>query len=148
MKNFNLFSGIYGRKLLGFLAVLAIDYVIYPAFDSDFKMFLFLLLNGFFFYYIMEFASYGSQEYVSIDFRSDMEKEEDELKRKQELLSGAVNNLIMETSMGNISNKQLTERLDNLELIGNYLSKGNLLNSGNQHIEANFLEIPKNNKYV
>ena len=96
----------------------------------------------------MEFASYGSQEYVSIDFRSDMEKEQDELKRKQDLLSGAVNNLIMETSMGNISNKQLTERLDNLELIGNYLSKGNLLNAGNQHIESNFLEIPKNNNYV
>ena len=148
MKNFNLFSGIYGRKLLGFLVTLVIDFIIYPAFDSDFKMFLFLLLNGFFFYYVMEFASYGSEQYVSIDFRSEKEKEEDDIKRKQDLLSGAVENLILETSMGNISNKQLTERLDNLEIISNYLSKGNLLNSGNSHMESNFLEIPKHKDYV
>jgi hypothetical protein len=143
MKNFNLFSGVYARKLIGFLLVLGLDFIIFDSFNTDFKMFLFLLLNGFLFYYVMEFSSYGSNEYISIDFRTEQEQERDIIKNRKKLIEGSINNLLVEASMGNISDSEVDRRLKTIEKIYSHLNTLELPSG-----EHNFLELPKNADYV
>lgn len=136
MKNFNIASFKYMRKLIGFISILVIDYYIFDKFNTDFKVLLFLLLNAAFFYFIMEFASFGGDNYFTLDFRSEYEKEIDEQKQRQDLIKDAVNNLLIEASMGGISENEVDRRLKIIEKISVYTESQPLL------VE------PKNNEYV
>lgn len=127
MKNFNIATGQFLRKFIGFIGMIILDFYIFQYFNSDFKLFLFLLLNSFMVYFIIDFSSFGSMDYVSIDFRSKEQIEQDNHDNRLKLIEGSMNNLIVEATMGNISRNTLKERLEMLEEIKLNLSPNNLL---------------------
>ena len=127
MKSFNIATGQFLRRFIGFIGLIILDVFIFQYFDTDFKLFLFLLLNSFLFYFIIDFSSFGSMEYISIDFRSKEKIEQDNHDNRLKLIEGSMNNLIMEATLGNISKNTLKERLEMLEEIKLTFTSNNLL---------------------
>lgn len=142
MKNFNLASSKFFRKAIGFLLIGLASYFSIGYVNTNFEVFIFLIALTFSMYLVLEYSTYGTDEYISVDFRNEEEKHLDEIQRQKDLVKGAVNHLLMEASMGNISKRSLEERLELIEVIKIKIDKGSLLPSGN------YAELPSNNEYV
>jgi len=117
MKNFNLATNKFFRKFIGFLIVAIANYYVIESVDTNLKVLMFLFANAFGVYFIMEYSSFGTDEWVSLDFRDDNQKIEDEYNRKRNLLEAAKENLILQVATGELSKRSAEERLDALIML-------------------------------
>ncbi len=146
MRNFktDLFSKNYFRKLIGFAGIVLVNLLFISKPETAFGTLSVLALNSLMVYLVLEFSSFAGDAYISIDFRTDKEKKEDAINRKYEAFDGAIENLIIETAMGNISKLQLDSRLAALSEVKLFLNKEFPLALEAPKTEDNsFLEFPK-----
>lgn len=129
MKSFNLATNIFFRKLIGFILIGLGIYFTIDKINTNLEVLMFLFGITFGSYFVLEYASYGSNEYVTIDFRSEEEKVEQEATRKYRLLEAAKENLILEVAQGNISRSQLENRLESLLFLEKQFESNKLLAS-------------------
>jgi hypothetical protein len=135
MKNFNLASNKFFRKLIGFIILGIIVYFSIDYIESNLEVLIFLFGITFGIYFILEYAAHGNDEWVSIDFRSEQEKEDDEVNRKFKLLEAAKENLILEVASGNLNRREAEERLEGLLFL-------------EQKMNTKLLTSPKQEEYV
>lgn len=133
MKNFNLFTYRFARKVIGFIVLGMINYYILAKIDTSLEVFMYLLGNSFGLYFILEFASYGTDEYVEIDFRSESKKIQDNIDRQKKLIAGAKERILYDIACGEITQQQALNRLEGIELVEQRLKEPLLLS--NQNIE-------------
>jgi len=129
MKSFNLATNIFFRKLIGFILIGIGIYFTIDKVNTNLEVLMFLFAITFSSYFVLEYASYGSNEYVTIDFRSEEEKVEQEATRRYRLLEAAKENLILEVAQGNISRSQLENRLESLLFLEKQFESNKLLAS-------------------
>jgi hypothetical protein len=141
----DLFSKNYFRKFIGFTALVLINALFISKPTDAWSTLTALGLNSLMVYLILEFSSFAGDAYVSLDFRTDKEKKEDNINRKHEALEGAIENLIFQASLGEISKNTLQNRLDSLQEIKVFLDtnySNNLLEAPKQQEDNSFLEMP------
>ena len=122
MINFNLATNRFFRKFVGFLTIGITVYLTIDKINTNLEVLLFLFGIVFSAYFVLEYSSYGSEEWITIDFRSEHQKEIDESSRKQKLLEAAKENLILEAAQGNIGRSEIERRLDSILFIEKQLN--------------------------
>jgi hypothetical protein len=65
----------------------------------------------------MEYSSFGTDEWVTIDFRSESEKIEQEHLRRVKLINAAKENLILQVATGELKFHELEHRLEALQML-------------------------------
>lgn len=129
MRSFNLATNIFFRKFIGFIGIVVGIYFTIDHVNTNLETLIFLFAVTFSSYFVLEYASYGSQEYVTIDFRSEEEKQEQEATRKYKLLQAAKENLILEAAQGSISRTEIERRLDGILFLEKQFDSNKLLAS-------------------
>ena len=127
MKSFNLATEKFFRNAIGFLLLAVGNWFIIDKINTNLEVLMYLFANTFSLYFIMEYSSFGTDEWVTIDFRSEAEKVEQEQSRKIKLINAAKENLIMEAATGNIKMKDLKERIEILNILELKLNQEHLL---------------------
>lgn len=153
MRNFkvDLFSRNYFRKLLGFIGIFLVNWLFIGVPETSIGFLGTLFLNAGLLYLVLEFSSFAGDAYITLDFRTEKEKEEDSKKRKYDAIDGAIESIIMETAIGNLSKAKANERLEALSEIKFHLDTmyQPALPPPAEHKEDNsFLEMPKKNDFV
>ena len=127
MKSFNLATNKFFRKAIGFLLLGIGNWFIIDKINTNLEVLMYLFANTFSLYFIMEYSSYGNDEWVTIDFRDEQEKVDDEHNRKTKLLSAAKENLIMQAATGELRMQEVQSRLETLQMLELKLNQEPLL---------------------
>lgn len=143
MINFNLATNRFFRKFVGFLTIGITVYLTIDKINTNLEVLLFLFGIVFSAYFVLEYSSYGSEDWVTIDFRTQEEQERDIVRNRKKLVEGSINNLLVEASLGNISESEVDRRLKTIEKIYTHMNTLELPPG-----EQTFLELPKNTDYV
>lgn len=127
MKSFNLATNKFFRKAIGFILLTVGNWYIIDKIDTNLEVLMYLFANAFGLYFVMEYSSYGNDEWVTIDFRDEQEKIDDEHNRKSKLLSAAKENLIMQVATGELRLHEAENRLEALQMLELKLNQEPLL---------------------
>lgn len=129
MKSFNLATNKFFRKAVGFILLAIANWYIIDKINTNLEVLMYLFANAFSLYFIMEYSSYGTDKYITLDFRSEEEKINDEHNRKFKLINAAKENLIMQVVTGELRLEQIENRLEALNILEVKLNQPLLLNT-------------------
>ena len=132
MTHFNLATNKFFRKAIGFILLAVGNWFIIDKINTNLEVLMYLFANTFSLYFIMEYSSYGNDEWVCLDFRDEDEKLQDEHNRKSKLLDAAKENLIMQAATGELRMQEVQSRLETLQMLELKLNQEPLLLNSQQ----------------